>query len=363
MEENEILGFDPTTVFDSGDSSNNSSSNIYKTKPADSKSKDGVYRSTIKVIFNPYDFRRSFLEQTSYGLTDKDGWFSVVSSLTNEDKSCPIFTAWKKCRYAPKDSILYKQFETEGLFDKRFARYCLIQVMEDENQPDLQGRYMLWKLPKSILDLIQSKQNPAVESKKAPIPVMDYLVGYSIDLEVRPGPDDPAHPERKQRETKYYGEFSNNIVPCTNPDGSPILNDEERAVIEEYVTAMQEVWESKDREFRDAKKVEITHQPFFPKVSEIYRRVTEDIKSWSPNLKEELGYKPWTPEETERVNNWIKLVLEGKNPAHYVEVEGITTSTAAAAPAAAAPTPATPPTKADEVVGNVPSFGGDDLPF
>ena len=68
---------------------------IYKTKPDESKSSDGVYRSTIRVIYNPFDLKHSILEQVSYSMTDKDGWFSAVSSLTNGDTNCPIFKAWK----------------------------------------------------------------------------------------------------------------------------------------------------------------------------------------------------------------------------------------------------------------------------
>ena len=39
--------------------------------------------------------------------------------------------------------------------------------------------------------------------KKAAIPVMDFLYGRAIELEVTPGPDDPRAPERKTRETSY----------------------------------------------------------------------------------------------------------------------------------------------------------------
>ena len=65
------------------------------------------------------------------------------------------------------------------------------QVIEDNNQPDLVGKYMFWKLPKAIWETINAKMAPSPESKKASIPVMDFLFGRAIDLEVTPGPDDP----------------------------------------------------------------------------------------------------------------------------------------------------------------------------
>jgi hypothetical protein len=137
LNENEILGFDPTQldIFNQSDTPKSAGNPlIYRTRPADSVSEDGVYRCTIKVVYNPFNLRQSVLEQQSYGLQDADGWFTVVSSLTNNDTSCPIFKAWKKCHFAdPKkdehSKMLWKQaakLEEGGfaLFDKRFARYC-----------------------------------------------------------------------------------------------------------------------------------------------------------------------------------------------------------------------------------------------
>ena len=117
-----------------------------------------------------------------------------------------------------------------GLFDKRYARYALIQVIEDNNQPELVGKYLFWKLPKAIWETINAKMAPSPESKKASIPVMDFLFGRAIDLEVTPGPDDPKQPLRKTREITYTGEFTEDIVSCVNPDKSPLLNDEEQEI-------------------------------------------------------------------------------------------------------------------------------------
>ena len=252
-------------------------------------------------------------------MQDKIGWFSVVSKLTNNDTSCPIFTAWKKCRYAPEGTILNEQHK-KGIFQKRFSRYVLIQVMEDKNNPDLVGRYMFWKLPKSVYDVINAKMNPSKDSGRAPVPVMDFLFGREIYLEVHPGPDDRNAPERKLREISYMGEISEDIVSCTNPDGSPLLNAEEQQVLNTYVNTMKEVWRSRDPEFRISKTKEINAQENTKKLGEIYKRVLEKIKSFAPNLVEELGYKEWTDEQKARVQNWIDIVLKGEDPATYGDI-------------------------------------------
>lgn len=367
MNENEILGFDPTSlsVFNQEENTpKNFNSNVYKTRPADSKSEDGKYRATIKVIYNPFNLRQSVLEQQSYGLQDNEGWFSVVSSLTNNDTSCPIFKAWKKCHFAEKGSDLWLQAATKdndpngkGLFDKRFARYVTVQIIEDKNQPELEGKYMFWKMPKSVWDVINAKMNPSPESKKAPIPVMDFLFGRSVDIEVIPGPDDPSHPERKQRETKYMAELSEDVVSCVNPDGSPLLNDSEQDVLDTYVAAMKEVWRSKDPEERARLLTEINEDPNTKKLREIYGRVLEEIKKVCPNLIEELGYKEWDDATKARVQKWIDVVLSCNNPAQ-----------SSAAPAAAATvgtetTAAPVPTSVPTPVVETSTDDTDDLPF
>ena len=327
MNENEILGFDPTSlsIFNQEEAKTKTfNSNLYRMRPAESKSEDGIYRATIKVIYNPFNLRQSILEQQSYGLQDAQGWFTVVSSLTNNDLSCPIFKAWKKCHYAEKGSALWKQAASKdeggnALFDKRFGRYVTIQVITDKNHPELEGKYMLWKMPRSIWDVINAKMNPAAESMKAPIPVMDFLFGRALDIEVIPGPKDPAHPEREARETKYMCELSEDVVSCVNPDGSPLLNDSEQDILDEYVRQMSKVWRSKNPSERAQMTTEINQNDNTKKLRELYGRVLEEIKKVCPNLIEELGFNEWTPEVTERVQKWIDIVLSGNVPASSAE--------------------------------------------
>jgi hypothetical protein len=368
MTENEIevLGFDPTQldVFNENESpKGNGNPLIYKTKPANSVSEDGVYRATIKVVYNPFNIRQSVLEQQSYAMQDANGWFTVVSSLTKGDKSCPIFSAWKKCHYAKKDENydLWKQAakKEEGgndLFDKRYGRYVIVQILEDKNQPDLVGKFLFWKMPKSIWDIINAKMAPSVESKKAKIPVMDFLFGRSIDLEVTPGPKDPAHPEREQRETKYSGELSDDAVACVNPDGSPLLNDNEQAIVDNYVEAMTPIWKSKNPEERATLEATVNADPNTAELRKVYSKVLEQIKGFCPNLIDELGYKPWDDTTKARVNAWISVVLSGNNPAENANVPTVVTEQTEAPTQVPVPTPTPTPVSATD-------DNSDDLPF
>lgn len=364
----DFMGFNPRDldVFNEKPSTSGNPL-IYKTRPAESKAKDGIYRSTIRVLYNPFDLQHSILEQQSYAMEDGDGYFSVVSSLTNNDKECPIFKAWKKCHFADKDKqkALYMQAETKdkggkGLFDKRFARYVLIQVMKDENHPELVGNLMFFKLPKSIWEDIEGKMNPSVEdTSKTPIPVMDFIFGRAINLEVKPGPDDPQHPERKTRETSYKCEIKK-VMPMTNPDGSSLLSESEQAIADKYVKAMEDgVWDEEDPDKRTSNLATINADPNTAEFRKVYRSVLDKIKGFAPNLIEELGYKDWTKTDiAPRVYKWIDNVLNLKDP-----------KTADLAPDAAkvvgTESLATPqPAPGVEIPVPIPTEDtGDDLPF
>ena len=360
-----MLGFDPASlsVFAQPEKPANSfNQNIYHPRPADSKSTDGVYRATLRVIYSPQNIQGSVLERQSYGLTDAQGFFQVVSKLTKNDTSCPIFTAWKTCHFS-KNPVLLAQAQTKdkggnGLFDKRYERYVTVQIIDDQNKPELNGQYMFFKLPKAIWETIDNKMRPSAESNRASIPVMDPLFGRLIYLEVKPGPDDPKAPERKTREISYAAtEVSDDIQACTNPDGSALLNAEEQAILDKYVDAMGKVWKSRNAEERQKLSTEIAEDPNTAKLHEIYARVIEEMKKFVPDLNAELGYKEWDEKTTQRVQNWINVVLTGKDPKTVIVAEGTAT---------AATEVVTVPVSTE--VGVVPAAApatdtSDDLPF
>jgi hypothetical protein len=315
----DILAFDPSQLSVNNPQETQRSAgnmNIYKPKPADAKSEDGIYRSQIKVIYNPFDLRRSVLEQQSYAIQDANGWFTVVSSLTNNDTNCPLFKAWKTCHYS-KDENLQNQAKTvkdggKGLFDKRYARYVIIQVLDDQNNPDLNGKYMFWKMPKAVWDVINQKQSPT-NPAKASIPVMDFLFGRAIDLEVKPGPGKPGE-ERYTRETSYSAELTDDVVSCVNPDRSPLLNATQQAVLDQYVEDMKKVWKEKDPAVRATLKNAVDISENTRALKSFYREVIEKIKTFCPDLVKELGYNEWPEQTKTRVQNWINIVLAGNDP-------------------------------------------------
>ena len=98
-----------------------------------------------------------------------------------------------------------------------------------------------------------------------------------------------------------------------NPDGSPLLTSSEQEILDSYVESMKKVWKSKDPEERANLMKEVLAESNTKEFRPIYAKVLEQIKSWAPNI-DMLSYKEWKPEVAERVNKWIKIVLEGNDP-------------------------------------------------
>ena len=195
----EVMNWDPTAVVFNEPESRTFDANVYKTNPKDSKADRGNYLSKIRIIYNPFNPKDSIVHQATYFLKSADGGRLVRSRLGNGPadpgfKDDVLFKTWKSLWFSGDES---EKERAKELFQKNESDFVLVQILEDENKPDLVGKFMAMKLPKAVKAKLEGKMNPSKESKKTPYPAMDYVIGLELNMEVTPGPDDPAHPERK----------------------------------------------------------------------------------------------------------------------------------------------------------------------
>lgn len=309
----EIMDFNPQSLdaFQEPVANINYDVNIYKTNPVKlSKSEDGHYRAKIRVIYNPFNPKKSIVKQENYFIKDVDGSLLVRSKLSNDDRECPIFKSWKKLWFSGDEN---KKEWAKRMYDKSSAQYCLVQILEDENQPELVGKILAWKLPKTVFTKMSAKMNPAPESKKTPVPVMDYLMGLPLDLDVAPGPDDPSSPERKQREISYdLCEFDNDYAPITKVDGTSLFEESELETIDAFVTAKAEAVKAKTAAKKEAATKIITD--LTPAIKELYQKSLDYLKENTFDLEAECGFQEWDEKTATRVDNWIALVSQMKDP-------------------------------------------------
>lgn len=319
----EIMGFNPQEVsaFKQDEPKQFTNQNVYKTNPVNSVAEDGHYRSVVRVLYNPFDIKHSIVKQVNYAMHDDKSFFMVKSSLGEGDKSCPIFSAWKKLWFAQGDDVDERGRKCDGkkrewakqMFDKSESDWALVQVIEDENQANLVGQFKVMKLPRAVMNKLQAKMNPT-DPKKAPVPLMDYLFGPALEIDVTPGPDDPKQPLRKQREINYdLCDFGTDPQPIIRTDGTPLFTDEELEVIESYNQANVDLVKAKtEAKRKDAasKKEELTAA-----VRELYAKAVAYMKENAIDVVDECAYKPWDEHTKARVENWILSVLNMQDPA------------------------------------------------
>lgn len=345
----DVMGFNPNdlTIFNAPEATSTNNT-VYRTNPKDSKAEDGHYRSKLRVIYNPNDIKQSIVKQATYAMNDQDGFFMVKSALANGDRNCPIFKAWKKLWFSGDET---KKAWARQMFDKSESQWCLVQILEDDNRPEMVGQIKVMKLPKAIYVKLEALMNPSPESKKTPVPVMDYIFGRVLEMDVTPGPDDPQHPERKNREIKYdLCTFENDPTPVIKVDGTPFFTDEELELIETYNNARVDLAKDKATAKKKAEAQQIITDNQAA-IRDLYVKVIAYLKENSLDLVKECAYQPWTPEVTTRVNNWIETVLTLQDP----KVATVTAS----------PVVEETPTEAsaDEFLGIMDEQKEDDLPF
>lgn len=317
----QVMNFDPSSVVKqerTEETKKDYGKYVYKPSPQLSKAEDGIYRSKIRVIYNPLDFKNSIVNQTSYYLASADGNRVITSSLSIGDKNCPIFKAWGKLWFS--ETIPNNKDLAKKIFNQTQSRWVLIQVLEDDNNPELVGKFRFMKLAKTIWEKLDNIVNPSSSSKKAPYPAMDYLIGLTLELVVKPGTEDPKAPERKFRETSYELSTFTEYAPIIKTDGTSLLTDAEIELLDEYVQAINESQTGKTENKRKEASEKLTKLK--PQIVPLYTKALNYLKeacvyednSKPMDLVAEYSYKPWDDEITTFVNRFCEIAEAGINP-------------------------------------------------
>ena len=339
----EMFGFDPTNlaVFNEPESKGGND-NIYKTSTKDTKSKDGNYYSKVRVIVNPFNPNASIVHSVRYAMNDLNGFFMADSSLAVNDRNCPLFKAWKSLHFSGDPE---KDNWAKKMFDRSEANWVLVQIIEDDNKPELVGQIKCMKLPRAIYDKLTAKMKPT-DGKTTPVNLMDYLFGPILNINVQAGPDGDV------RRTNYnLCEFDTDPYPIVKVDGTPLFTDEEIEAIEAYDKAKKDYNKVKndDKKTQAQKDAKLKAcAALVDTVRPLMERALNYVKENAPDIEDICGYHPWDDTLTQRVNNWITKVLAMQDPVSAT-TEEVTEIQAAAA----------------EVLATEPAepAPGDDLPF
>lgn len=148
-------------------------SDLYKPKP--DQGKDGVYSSLIRFLPNPKNPTKPFIRKFVYWLEDRDGNGFYVDSPSTVGDKCPVQDEFFRLRNS-ESAIEKKQSEN---LKRREVYYALVQIIEDEQKPDLEGQVKIYKFGYKIKTKIDEELNPKFDE---PCMVFDPFNGKNFEL-------------------------------------------------------------------------------------------------------------------------------------------------------------------------------------
>jgi hypothetical protein len=126
-------------------------------KPYPENGKDGVYKSLVRFVPNHVDPTQSKIHKYYVYLNDPatgEG-FSVDCPSTVGKKSVLKDIFWKlKNSHSAADQDLAKSFSRKEDY------YALVQIVQDKNNPELEGKVMIFKFGKKLNDMLEAQMKP-----------------------------------------------------------------------------------------------------------------------------------------------------------------------------------------------------------
>lgn len=126
-------------------------------KPTPEKGKEGVYSAVIRFIPWHQNPKKSIMKKWTAWLTDplseKSRYVDCPSSVGKES---PLRTIWNKLNYS--DSAADKKLAKA--FSRRQQFASLVQIIKDDNNPELVGQILVYTYGVKIHDKIQEKLKP-----------------------------------------------------------------------------------------------------------------------------------------------------------------------------------------------------------
>jgi len=126
-------------------------------KPYPESGKDGVYKSLIRFLPNVAEPSKSKIHKYYVYLTDPASGdsFSVDFTSTIVNKSVLNDIFWKlKNSHSAADQELAKSFSRKEDY------YSLVQIVQDKNNPEIEGKIMIFKFGKKLNDMLEAQLKP-----------------------------------------------------------------------------------------------------------------------------------------------------------------------------------------------------------
>jgi hypothetical protein len=164
----DIFNLDADSLVNKNHSNKSGDLEFYKPYPEDGK--DGVYKSLVRFIPNPANPTKSKIHKYYVYLNDpvSGNSFSADCPSTVGKKSILKDLFWKlKNSHSAADQELAKKFSRKEDY------YALVQIVQDKNKPELEGKIMIFKFGKKLNDLIEAQLQPEYGEKCNPFDLFE----------------------------------------------------------------------------------------------------------------------------------------------------------------------------------------------
>lgn len=233
---------------------NTSASVMYK--PTADDGKDGTYKALIRFVPNPQNPRNSLIQKYVNWLVDANGDGRLVDSPATVGENCPVADAYFKLRKS--DSAVDRKASEK--LKRRQQYYSLIKIIKDPQNPELEGKYMIYKFGYKIKEKIDAELKPDFGE---PTQIFDLFEGKNFELIIT-----------------RQGDYNNYDKSRFSSSTSAISLDGETA----------------------------------ERTKECMAKIKDELDN-APDLSE-YDYKPWTEDDREFVNSVLRMYL---NPGSNVE--------------------------------------------
>ena len=241
---------------------------IYRVDLSKIKDKKRGWRSVVRFLPNltkEGKVGQSAIEKISHYVDIKSqrelsGWFD---SAKNFNEKCALTDLYYTMQNSKNAILIEKSKQLK--FSKKY--YSYVQVLEDEQNPDLVGKILIFQYGKTIKDKISAEKNGEISG--VPCNVFDLAEGKDFVLivkEIQTG--DETYPDYKMSMFKgettslpiYFkdkGVFKN--APITNEDGKVRINPEAQGKVREALMDREhDLEEYSPKKLTDEQQAKIT---------------------------------------------------------------------------------------------------------
>lgn len=152
---------------------------FFKPNPRRQKSKH--YKAVVKFLHNTRDISNSIVWKYTCYVRDNANRGRYIDSPKTIGQDCKINETYWKFKNSPNalDQKLAERFSRSQQY------YSLIQVIEDEQEPENVGKILIWKYGKKIYDKITAEETPQMKGVEAispfnPVDGRLFLVNVNI---------------------------------------------------------------------------------------------------------------------------------------------------------------------------------------